>query len=149
MAKFRYRMQNILSVKEKLETQAKNEFSIAAAAVMEEEEKLDKLIARREEYRDLLRRLQQGELDFKSIKEATESVNAMKYLIEDQRQVLSKAEKLLELKSVALAEAVKEVKTHEKLKEKEFIQFMADEASRESKEIDELVSYRFGQKEEE
>lgn len=119
MAKFRYRMQNILSVKEKLETQAKNEFSIAAAAVMEEEEKLDKLIARREEYRDLLRRLQQGELDFKSIKEATESVNAMKYLIEDQRQVLSKAEKLLELKRVALAEAVKEVKTHEKLKEKE------------------------------
>ena len=71
MAKFRYRMQNILSVKEKLETQAKNEFSIAAAAVMEEEEKLDKLIARREEYRDLLRRLQQGELDFKGIKEAT------------------------------------------------------------------------------
>ena len=48
-----------------------------------------------------------------------------------------------------LADAVLEVKTHEKLKEKEFRQFMADEAAKESKEIDELVSYRFGQKEDE
>ena len=40
MAKFRYRMQNILDVKEKLETQAKNEFAIAAAVVNEEEDKL-------------------------------------------------------------------------------------------------------------
>ena len=56
---------------------------------------------------------------------------------------------MLEVKRVALAEAMQEVKTHEKLKEKEFAQFMMDEAARESKEIDELVSYRYGQSEEE
>lgn len=138
-------MQNILTVKEKLETQAKNEFAIAAAVVAEEEEKLEALYKRREEYSELLKRLQQGNLDFKQIKEATQAYDAMKYLIEEQKKVLDRAEKALELKRVALAEAMQEVKTHEKLKEKEFNQFMADEAAKESKEIDELVSYRFGQ----
>ena len=145
MARFRYRMQNILNVKEKLETQAKNEFAIAAAVVAEEEEKLKALHKRQEDYRTLLTNLQQGELDFKQIKEATQAIDAMKYLIEDQKAVLKRAEKALEVKRLALAEAMQEVKTHEKLKEKEFQQFMADEAAKESKEIDELVSYRFGQ----
>ena len=39
MARFRYRMQNILDVKEKLENQARNDFAVAAAKVNEEEEK--------------------------------------------------------------------------------------------------------------
>lgn len=144
MAKFKYRMQNILDVKEKLETQAKNEFAIAASAVNEEEDKLNALNKRREDYRDYLEKLQHGDLDFAKIKETTQAIDSMKYLIKDQEDVLKRAQKVLELKRVALAEAMQEVKTHEKLKEKEFAQFMADEAARESKEIDELVSYRFG-----
>lgn len=145
MAKFRYRMQNILTVKEKLETQAKNEFAIAAAQVNEEEERLKELIKRQEDYRVYLKNLQTGDLDFKSIKETTQAVESMKYLIAAQKRVLEKAEKVLEIKRVALADAIQEVKTHEKLKEREFSEFMAEEAARESKEIDELVSYRFGQ----
>ena len=50
----------------------------------------------------------------------------------------------LEETRVRLQEAMLEKKTHEKLKEREFEQFMQDEAARESKEIDELVSFRFG-----
>lgn len=145
MARFRYRMQNILNVKEKLETQAKNEFAIAAATVNEEEDKLTQVIKRQEEYREYMRVLQQGDLDFKKIKETAQSIESMKYVIDRQREVLKKAERVLEEKRVALAEAMQEVKTHEKLKEKEFEQFMMDEAAKESKEIDELVSYRFGQ----
>ncbi|MDO4188889.1 MAG: flagellar export protein FliJ [Lachnospiraceae bacterium] len=145
MAKFRYRMQNILSVKEKLETQAKNDFAIAAAIVNEEEEKLKSLIERQEGYRLFLKKLQQGELDFKQIKETTQAIESLKYLIEDQKRVLDRAEKNLEIRRVALAEAMQDVKTHEKLKERQFAEYMAEEAARESKEIDELVSYRFGQ----
>lgn len=149
MAKFRYRMQNILNVKEKLETQAKNEFAIAAANVSEEEDKLNSLLKRLDDYREYLKRLQTGDLNFKKIKETAQAIDSMKYIIEAQRINLKKAEAILEQKRVALAEAMQDVKTHEKLKEKEFNQFMADEAARESKEIDELVSYRFGQAEDE
>lgn len=142
-------MQNILDVKQKLETQAKNEFAIASAAVREEEEKLNTLNKRQVGYQDYLRSLQNGTLNFKDIKETADAIEALKYIIDDQKIELKRVERVLEMKRVALADAVLEVKTHEKLKEKEFRQFMADEAAKESKEIDELVSYRFGQKEDE
>lgn len=145
MAKFRYRMQNILDVKEKLETQAKNEFAIASAAVREEEEKLNALYRRQKDYQESLKQLQNGNLNFKDIKETSYAIEALKYIIEDQKAELKRVQKVLEVKRAELANAVLEVKTHEKLKEKEFRQFMADEAAKESKEIDELVSYRFGQ----
>lgn len=149
MAKFKYRMQNILDVKEKLETQARNDFAVASAIVNEEEDKLNAHISRQENYRVYLKELQNGDLNFRKIKETTQAIEAMKYVIDQQRQSLKKAESVLEMRRVALAEAMQEVKTHEKLKEKEFAQFMMDEAARESKEIDELVSYRYGQSDEE
>ena len=50
MARFRYRMQNILNVKEKLENQARNDFAVAVAKVNEEEAKLHELEGRKEAY---------------------------------------------------------------------------------------------------
>ena len=47
MAKFVYKMQNILNIKMRLETQAKTEFSQASARLDEEEDKLRSLILRR------------------------------------------------------------------------------------------------------
>ena len=47
MAKFKYRMQSILNVKMKLEVQAKQEFALAQAALNREEEKLNRLAARK------------------------------------------------------------------------------------------------------
>ena len=52
MAKFRYRMQSILEIKKKLEEQAKNEFAAARAALNEEEDKLEQLKKRKEQYED-------------------------------------------------------------------------------------------------
>ena len=50
MAVFKYRMQNILDIKQKLEESAKMEFSEANARVAAEEEKLSEI----EKYRTLL-----------------------------------------------------------------------------------------------
>lgn len=145
MARFRYRMQNILNVKEKLETQARNEFAIASQKVREEEEKLNTLIARRQEYEEYLKALYSGDLDIRKINETTQAIESMKEIIEDQRIQLRIAEGVLEQRRVELQVAVQDVKTHEKLKEKQFEIFMQEEAAKESKEIDELVSYRYGQ----
>lgn len=148
MARFRYRMQNILTVKEKLETQARNEFAVASQRVREEEDKLNALIARREVYEAHLRDLYEGNnqsLDIQEISDTDRAIESMKSIIEDQRQNLRYAEKILDEKREALREAMQDVKTHEKLKEKQFEIFMQEEAQKESKEIDELVSYRYGQ----
>ncbi len=46
-----------------------------------------------------------------------------------------------------LREAMAERKTHERLKEKAFEEYLAEQNAEEQKEIDELVSYRHGTKE--
>ena len=50
MGKFKYSMQNILDIKIKLETQAKNEFSEANRAYLTEKEKLEELFKKRAVY---------------------------------------------------------------------------------------------------
>ena len=149
MAKFIYRMQGILTVKEKMEAQAKNEFAIASAKLNEEEAKLDNLILRKKGYEDELERLYQDVLDILKITETQNAVENIKYQIRLQELQVKKAEEELEIARNRLQDAMLDRKTHEKLKERQFEQFLAGEAANESKEIDELVSYRFGQKEEE
>ncbi len=144
MARFRYRMQNILNVKEKLETQAKNEFAIAAAKEREEEEKLNALFIRRDGYEAELKGLCGSELNILSIKEAEDALEVIKYHIQQQQLALAAARQELEVARQKLTVAMQDRKTHERLKEKQFEAFVAEEAAKESKEIDELVSYRFG-----
>lgn len=145
MARFRYRMQNILEVKEKLETQARNEFAVAAAKVNEEEAKLEALDARRREYEEALRRLCEDTLNVRAIKDAEDDIEVMKYHIQIQKINVLNAQKQLEVARQKLTAAMQDRKTHEKLKEKQFDEFMAEEAAKESKEIDELVSFRHGE----
>lgn len=55
MGKFKYSMQNILDIKIKLETQAKNEFSEANRAYLIEKEKLEELFKKRAVYEAALK----------------------------------------------------------------------------------------------
>ena len=137
-------MQNILNVKEKLETQAKNEFAIAAAREREEEEKLALLESRRDGVEARLKELCESELDIASIKEAEDALELIKYHVTQQKLNLAAARQELEVARQKLTAAMQDRKTHERLKEKQFEQFKAEEAAKESKEIDELVSYRHG-----
>lgn len=147
MAKFFYKMQNILNIKEKLEEQARNDFAVAANALKDEEAKLAGLVARKEEYEDKLAGLYMQELRLTDIKETQNAVEIMKYQIQVQMVSVKNAEIQLENARIKLEEAIKERKTHDRLKEKAFEEFKAELQKEESKEIDELVSYRFGQKE--
>lgn len=145
MAKFRYRMQNILNVKEKLENQARNDFAVAVAKVNEEEEKLCQLNDRLAEYEAQLKILYADVLDVLKIKEAQDAIEVLKYHVQLQKVALSVANQQLDVARSKLTVAIQERKTHEKLKEKEFDEFRAEEAAKESKEIDELVSFRHTQ----
>ena len=62
MAKFIYRMQSILDIKEKMEEQARNEFAQARLHLNEEEEKLKNLTDRKEGYEQQGRKLQESGL---------------------------------------------------------------------------------------
>ncbi len=146
MAKFKYRMQNILDIKNKLEEQAKNEYAIARARLSEEEEKLIGLQKRKNGYEDKKRELQESNLNIQDIIENIQAIDTMKELISIQRTEVQKAEKALELQRIKLQEIMQERKTHDKLKERAFAEFMQELNAQESKEIDELTSYTYGKK---
>lgn len=145
MAKFKYKMQNILNLKYKLEEQQKIAFAEATGRVLEEEKKLLELNNRRFFYELKLKESVSGSLDLNRIRQLGESVEIMKFRIRVQQIALKDAKLRQEQERRKLNEAMIERKTQEKLREKAFEEFKKELAKEESKEVDELVSYKFGQ----
>ncbi|MCI7107990.1 MAG: flagellar export protein FliJ [Lachnospiraceae bacterium] len=146
MAKFVYRMQNVLNIKQKLETQAKMAYSIANQKYLEEQQRLQEMIVRRVGYEKALREAVQGKLDIQNVTHARENLNNMKTLVRRQMMEVHKAQKELDAARNALNEVMQERKIHEKLREKAFDEFKQELAVAETKEIDELVSYTYNNK---
>lgn len=146
MAKFQYRMQSILNIKLKMEDQAKMQFAQAMAKLNEEEEKLQKLIDRKSQYETKLKELLQTVLDIPKIDEMQNAIMRMEEFIQEQKKEVNKAARAVERAREKLTEVMMERKSHEKLKENAFEQFMQELNSAEGKEIDELTSYTYGQK---
>lgn len=143
MAKFRYRMQNILDINVKLETQAKNAYGIANGKYQEEQKKLQNLMLRRMEYDRKLKDLMNGAIDVKKIAHARNDVNTMKTLVRRQMIEVHKAELEVERTRQELNKIMLERKTHGILRDRAFENFKKELALQEAKEIDELISYTF------
>lgn len=147
MARFRYRMQNILDIKEKMETQAKNEFAQAQAKLNAEEEKLaDRVSYRQKLQEDGGRLLLADRLDILKIDENKKMVSYAGEQVRAQTIQVRMAQKKLDEQRVRMQMAMQERKTHEILKEKAFDDFKVELKAAEGKEIDELTSYTYGQK---
>ena len=147
MGRFRYRMQNILNIKEKLETQAKNDFAAANLELLEEQDKLAKMLEHNRQLEEESKQLRLKEsLSIKEIKDNTLSIELQKEKMKQQALCIHAAEKKVEQKRKVMVDLMQEKKTHELLKEKAFEQFLLDEKAEESKQIDELTSYTYGQK---
>lgn len=149
MSKFIYRMQNILNIKYKLEDQAKTEFMLANQVLREEEEKLQKLKERKNGYEEEVRKLLQNNLQVERIKENREAIVRMSEFITEQLDRVKEAQHQADLKAAKLTEVMQERKAQENLKEKAFENFLQEENARESKEIDELVSFTYGRRQRE
>jgi flagellar FliJ protein len=111
-----------------------------------EKGKMEMLKKRKAEYMEEGIRLRSAELDVMEIKENKKAVLKMDDYIADQTKVIAKAAKEVEKARIALQEVMKERKAHEKLKEHAFEEFVKEELDAESKAIDELTSYKYGQR---
>lgn len=146
MAVFRYKMQGILDIKEKLEERAKQDFAEANMRLDAEKKKLDELQARRFFYMQEGVKLRMEIIDLRKIRENKIAVLKMDEFIADQKMEIARAAKAVERARAVLQELMQERKAHEKLKETAFEEFLKEEQAAESKEIDELTSYTYGQK---
>lgn len=143
MAKFIFKMESILSIKCKLEDQAKAEYGLEISKLREEELKLERLEARKNDFQMKLTDAVQDHLDIREIKELENCVENVKLNINMQKVVILQQQKNVEKARQKLDEAMKERKTYEKLKEKAFEEFKLEMEAQERKEVDELVSFRF------
>lgn len=143
MAKFVYRMQNILELKQKIEEQEKANFGMATARFNEEKAKLREIMIRQAGYENQLKQLNMGTLNIKEIRTCKNAINAMKVAVRAQMIEVSKAKKAMDAAAKRLNTVMMERKMHEKLREKAFEEFVAEINHEESKITDELVSYTY------
>ena len=144
MKKFRYSMQSLLVIKQKLEDQAKAAYGAAKLRLAEEEERLADLQRQRESYVEEKRRVMASRLDVPKLNRLQLAVEAMDDRIVRQRQNVKKAEAALRAAEEHLVESMTERKTQERLRENAFEVYRQEMNAEEQKEIDERTSLRYG-----
>ena len=143
MAKFIYKMQNILDIKYKLEDQAKSQVAMAKQKLDEEESILQGLYIKKEDYENRLRGNIVTKLNIITIRELENGIEIFKDKIVQQKREVEKANKRYLAAMDNLKNIMIERKTHEKLKENKFEEFVKEVNNEENKEIDELVSFKY------
>ncbi len=144
MTKFSFRLESILQIKLKLEEQAKMEFGAAKMRLNEEEEKLEALKQKKENYERELKKLYTNDLDVMMINHTASAITIVDGQIKTQVFAVKRAEKQVELASNKLSTVMQERKSMEKLKETKFAEYMREYNEEESKQTDELISYQYG-----
>lgn len=147
MAKFYYRMQNILDIKEKLENQAKVQYSQAKKKFDDETDKLKDLMNIKSRYEKELVNVMESKLDIRKMRELNLAIDSTSDKIEIQKIEVIKAYKRMNVAKEKLSEVMMERKMHEKLRENAFDEFIKQINLDELKEIDELVSFKFNSEE--
>ena len=143
MAKFVFKMQSILNIKLKLESQAKLAYGQASRQLKEEESRLQGLITQRNRYEQRAVELVNGKISIRDIRENKVSIEIMKTRIHAQMMVVHAAEKRVEAARERLNAVMIERKTFEKLREHAFEEFKQEVAYEENQAVNELVSYTY------
>ncbi|MBQ1193020.1 MAG: flagellar FliJ family protein [Lachnospiraceae bacterium] len=143
MAKFHYRMQNILELKEKMESQAKTEFATKVEKLRLEELKLRKIYDDISKYEEHIRVINSDRLDLLQLKQCNNAIKIKKMQAKAQKKAISIAEKDVDIARGKLNKVIIERKTQEILKEKAFEEFKRELEEQENKEVDEIVSFQY------
>ena len=146
MAKFSYRMQNILDIKYKMEEQARLAYANARMKLTEQQNKLERMFEAKKRLENQYRKMAQGHINVRDLLDGRKAIDFQKELIKGQIVEVRVAEKNFELARARLNEVMKDRKTHEKLREHAFEDFLLELNDQEKKEIDELVSYQYSAK---
>lgn len=145
MAIYKFRMQGVLDIKEKLETQAKQEFANANIKLIEEEALLEEITKRKEDYLQNGRDLRLNKINTVSININDNGVEILEDMRKKQEREVVVARKNVEIARSKMMDARTQTRIYEKLKEEDFNEFMSEQGKAESKEIDELNSFRFSE----
>lgn len=143
MAKFIYRMENILNLQMKMENEAKIQLALANNRLREEEKKLEKIYMEISAYENEIRGLAEKKLDVLELKRLNDAIAVKKMEEKDQKKNIAMAQRNVDVAMKKLNEAMIDRKTQENLKEKAFDEFKREVEAEEAKEVDQIISYQY------
>ena len=146
MHRFKFKLEGVLSVKLRLEEQAKAAFASAMQTLNACEQKRDEAAARVAAYEARLEELVNGILNITEITVCRDAVRIVREDLVEKENAVKRASNRVEMGRKNLSNAIMERKTLERLKEKEFENYIKEYNEEERKQIDELVSYRHNAK---
>ena len=146
MAKFVFRLQSYLGVKEQLEEQKKNEYGEALRRVEVEKQKKRKLEQELSENVDSFKSALESAkapIDPREIRRYNNRIELLKVWIIEQEERIKKAERFAEEKRLELVEAMKERKALETVKDRNYEEYLEEEKRAEQTVVDGIVSYQY------
>ena len=150
MARFVYRMQSVLNIKQQTENQTKMEFAMAQAELNQQIDILQNYIDRKERYLQEAEELRNEEtLKLQDILDNQYATAQMDVMIKHQSMVVEQYRQRVETVRVKLTRNIQERKMQETLREKAFAEFVEEQKQEEAKENDQRTSFTYGQRQKE
>lgn len=150
MARFVYRMQSVLNIKQQTENQTKMEFALAQNELNEQLDILDEYVKRKERYLQEAEELRnEDSLMLQDILDNQYATAQMDVMIKQQSMVVKQYEERVEKVRVKLTRNVQERKMQESLREKAFAEFLEEQKQEEAKENDQRSSFTYAQRQKE
>ena len=149
MAKFVYRLQSYLNVKEQLEELKKNEYGQALKRLEDERERKRVLERELAENIHLFKKALSTSIVASEIRRYNNRIEYLKNSIVEQNERIKAAEEEAEIKRLELVEAMKERKALETVKERNYEEFLKEEQRLEQVVVDGVVSYQYAERQKE
>jgi len=141
---FKYKLQSILNIKEKIEEEEKEKLSKLLFEKANEEAVLQHLKDRKFQSQEEMKAKQlQGAMDMEELKRYEAHLKKMEFLIQNQVLRIRELDMKIEQQRQVVIKATQERKMFDKLKEKHKDRFMVEQDREERKFIDELAISRF------
>ena len=150
MARFNYRMQSVLNIKQQTENQTKMEFALAQAELNKQLDILQEYIDRKAAYLQEAEELRnEPALKLQEILDNQYATAQMDVMIKHQSMVVQQEEQKVERVRVKLTRNIQERKMQETLRDRAFAEFLEEQKQEEAKENDQRTSFTYGQKQKE
>ncbi len=146
---FKYKLEPVLSLKEKIEDNKKRELAIVNGRYQSLQQQKKDLIQNKELAIEQAKKQSDKRVNIQMLKQLTHYTAYMDRAIEEKSKEVVVAAAQVEEKRNELIEAVKQRKILDKLKEIQFEVYKDEEKQEENRIMDEIVTYRFGTKKEE
>ncbi len=150
MARFVYRMQSVLNIKQQTESQTRMEFALAQSELNKQLDILDEYVRRKEQYIREAEKLRNEEsLKLQEILDNQYATAQMDVMIRQQSMIVKQYEERVDKVRIKLTRNIQERKMQETLRDRAFAEFLEEEKQAEAKENDQRSSFTYAQRQKE